>query len=406
MTLSDQALVTTPRLRHAIKLALDCLLGVAAWSTASALSRGDVDSGPWMALQWGLIALLVSYTFQLSRQHYRLIGFRDFIRIVLAETCLLIAAWILRLVYGQTSPGIDTWLIAAILTAPYWVFLRALFRAVNEISAGYSSKPQKRTLIVGAGRAGVLVADEVQRHRELSAKVVGFIDDDPTKQGLRIHGIPVLGPQELLTSIVKEENIEQVVLAIPSATGPQMRRLAERTQYLEVQVKTVPGIFNLLGNQTWKPELRDVSIEDLLRREPVDLDQERLAPILEDQVVLVTGAGGSIGSEICRQVCQFRPSRLILLGRGENSLWIIERELRQSFPNQPLSLELCDIRNPRRLEQVFERRNPSVVFHAAAHKHVPYLEKHPEEAVENNIFGTSNVLEVAIRFQIQHFVNI
>jgi len=236
--------------------------------------------------------------------------------------------------------------------------------------------------------------------------VVGFVDDALAKQGLRVHGIPVLGTIELLPMIVKEKDIKLIVLAIPSASGHEMRKLAEHTRGLGIPVKTVPGIFNLLGSQNWRPELRDISIEDLLRREPVQLDQESLASVLEDQVVLVTGAGGSIGSEICRQISRFRPSRIVLLGRGETSLWVIERELRQAFPNQPLALELCDIRNPRRLGQVFERWHPSVVFHAAAHKHVPFLEMHPEEAVENNIFGTRNVLAAALALGVGHFVNI
>jgi len=353
-----------------------------------------------------LIAVGISIIFQLPRQHYRFIGFKDFLKILLADLALLFVGCALSMLLLPRPITLEIGITAAFLTGLCWMFLRACFRAVHDFRLGQGSINRRRTLVVGAGRAGLLVADELERHGELGCVVVGFVDDALTKQGLRVHGIPVLGTIELVPAIVEDENIELIVLAIPSASGQEMRRLAEHTRELGIQVKTVPGIFNLLGNQTWRPELRDISIEDLLRREPVQLDQESLASIIEDQVVLITGAGGSIGSELCRQVCRFRPSRIVLLGRGENSLWIIERELRQTFPNQPIALELCDIRNPRRLAQVFDHWRPSVVFHAAAHKHVPFLETHPEEAVENNIFGTRNVLDAALAHQVEHFVNI
>jgi FlaA1/EpsC-like NDP-sugar epimerase len=339
----------------------------------------------------------------LVRQHYRAFDFRDSLYLALAGLLLLAGGLILRPVIGEER--LSTIILASLLTFLGWGGIRTLLRAWAEFQPR-THQPGLRTLLVGAGRAGILVAQELQRHPELGADPVGFIDDDLRKQGLQIHGIPVLGPQELLPVIAKEQRIAQVILAIPSAGGPLMRRLATDVQSLGLKVRTVPGIFNLLGDQTWRPELKDVSIEDLLRREPIRLDQEKLAEALGDRVVLVTGGGGSIGSELARQVCRFHPSRLVLLGRGENSLWTIEQELRRDFPSLPLALELCDIRNPRRLAQAFHRWKPEVVFHAAAHKHVPFLERHPEEAVENNILGTANVLEAAQNAGIRHVVNI
>jgi FlaA1/EpsC-like NDP-sugar epimerase len=171
-------------------------------------------------------------------------------------------------------------------------------------------------------------------------------------------------------------------------------------------VKTVPGVSDLIGDRPWKPELRDIAIEDLLRREPVTLDLSSIRQEVEGAVVLITGGGGSIGSELARQVAPFLPSRLVLLGRGENSLWEVERELRQAFPGLSLALELCDIRNATRLQRVFETWRPRIVFHAAAHKHVPILEQNPEEAIENNIFGSLNVLKAALASDTTIFVNI
>jgi FlaA1/EpsC-like NDP-sugar epimerase len=175
---------------------------------------------------------------------------------------------------------------------------------------------------------------------------------------------------------------------------------------LNIQVKTVPGIYNLLGTQVWKPVIRDVSIEDVLRRDPVHLDHSALRQAVEYATVLITGAGGSIGSELARQVAAFQPKSMILLGRGENSLWKIQREFETQFPDQPFSLELMDIRNRRGLREVFERHRPEVVLHAAAHKHVPFLETHPVEAVQNNIFGTLNVVDAALEFGTKVLVNI
>jgi FlaA1/EpsC-like NDP-sugar epimerase len=185
-----------------------------------------------------------------------------------------------------------------------------------------------------------------------------------------------------------------------------VRRVTEILQSLHVQIKTVPGLFNLLGTQVWKPVIKDVSIEDVLRRDPVHLDHRALLQAVEGSVVLITGAGGSIGSEIARQVARFRPKHVVLLGRGENSLWLIQREYQRLFPEQAYSLELMDIRNRTGLREVFKIYRPDIVFHAAAHKHVPFLETHPVEAVQNNIFGTMNIVEAALEHGTHTLVNI
>jgi FlaA1/EpsC-like NDP-sugar epimerase len=200
--------------------------------------------------------------------------------------------------------------------------------------------------------------------------------------------------------------VTHAILAVPSASGAEIRKLNETLQKMNVQVKTVPGIFNLLGTQTWKPVIRDVSIEDVLRRDPVHLDHSALSEAVAASTVLITGAGGSIGSELARQVAGFKPKLVILLGRGENSLWEIQREFQALFPEQRFCLELMDIRNRSGFREVFERYRPEVVLHAAAHKHVPFLETHPMEAVQNNIFGTLNVVEAALDFETRVLVNI
>lgn len=391
--------------RPLAKLAIDGLIGTAAWELTR-LIRPETPSQAWAAGLWLLASAATSGFSQIFRQHYRFTGFRDFIRIACATLALLAVEALVYLLGLHYELPFRTWIIATLLTGLGWVLVRAVFRIFEENLLDRHKIFGQRTLIYGAGRAGVMVAEELERHRELGYHLVGFLDDDLSKQGVRLRGYPVLGPQEMLATLTAQFDIETLILAIPSASGSDIRRISESAQKCGLQVKTVPGIFNLLGSKNWRPELRDVSIEDLLRRESIQLDQQSLRTVVADRVVLVTGAGGSIGSELARQLCNLLPSRIVLLGRGENSLWETERSLRKLFPNQPIAIELCDIRNRRRLRQAFSHWKPEIVFHAAAHKHVPFLELHPEEAVENNILGTKNVLEAAIDGKVWFFVNI
>lgn len=395
-------LLSSAHLRLGAKMGIDLALALLALAVTQSLSA-QLWLTLWVWPLWALWALSVSAALDLYRQHYRCIGFRDFSRLALAFSIFTLgASWAWSL--ARLGP-LTLCLLASLLTFTFWAAIRALIRSRHEAvrACGIDAKP---TLIIGAGHAGLLVAQEIQRHPELGSRLVGFLDDSLAKQGLSIHGYPVLGTPELLPYLVEEYAIEIAILAIPSASGQELRRLTDLARSVRIQIKTVPGIYDLLGQRSWKPELRNVSIEDLLRREPIKLEQGGLRSIVENQVVLVTGAGGSIGSELARQLCQLQPKQLILLGRGENSLWEIERELRKSYPEQTFHLELCDIRNARRLDAAFDRWLPSIVFHAAAHKHVPFLEQHPEEAIENNVFGTSNVLEAALRIGVKHFVNV
>lgn len=400
-----------PGLRQAVKLGLDAILAGFTWWSCERIFVG-IHASPTDTLRWVVMAMAVNVPFQLTRQHYRLFGFRDAVRLAAAGLTLMVisSAFMLLSLAPSDVFTLETLLAASLSTIGLWVSLRGFIRAQYEY--GLRAVPategttSHRSLIVGAGRAGLMIAQELKRHPELGARVIGFVDDALDKQGIRIQGIPVLGRSRQIKQIIQEEAATQVILAIPSATGTTIRQLHDAIRATGIEVKTVPGLFNLLGTQSWKPELRDISIEDLLRREPVKLDQGTLSMTFEDSVVLITGGGGSIGGELARQVAAFRPARIVLLGRGENSLWETERSLRFLFPNQTLSLELCDIRNIHRLQQVFNRWRPRVVLHAAAHKHVPYLEAHPEEAVENNIFGTENVLKAALSVGTHAFVNI
>jgi len=408
-------LLLRPTIRQVVKLILDAFLAFLAWRLAETLWHGNLEI-PFGAWKWVAFAMLVNLLFRFTQMHYRTFGTDDALKLFLGTMVLGLGSFAFYRLEPYMRLGavqLDVILGAALFTGPFWLLLRAGRSALHErFGDRGSSHPIQapgqalRTLIVGAGRAGLLVAQELRRHPELGSIVVGFADDALEKQGLRIQGIPVLGHTAVIQAIVHEHGIQQVVLAMPSAPGGVNRSVTDAVQKQGLKLKTVPGIFNLLGNRNWKPELRDVSIEDLLRREPVKLDLSSLQQALQDRVVLITGAGGSIGSELVRQVCVFHPARVVLLGRGENSLWEIEREIRRTFPDQVLTLELCDIRNTVRLNNAFQRWHPEVVLHAAAHKHVPFLEMYPEEGIENNSVGTGNVVEAAVAAGTSIFVNI
>lgn len=261
-----------------------------------------------------------------------------------------------------------------------------------------------RVLIVGAGDAGQAIAREIRQNPRLNLETVGFVDDDPQKQGAAFQGVKVLGPQEGLARVCHNRNVDEVIIAIPSATGPQIRGIVEKCQEAGVRFKTLPGVGDLLDGRVSVQNIRDVALEDLLGREPIVLEIERIRAYLKGKRVLISGAGGSIGSELCRQVAHFQPGKLILLDNAETPLFNIERELVEHFPDIPLSPVVGDIRYRARIEAVFDQHLPEVVFHAAAYKHVPMMEHNPAEAVNNNVRGTQVLADAAHEHAVETFV--
>jgi len=406
--------VENPILRQAGKQVMDGLLAAMAWLIAEGLWTGS-EWHPRRTCIWILVSLAVGGLFQLTRNVYSLSDLRDLMRLGMATLTLACLALVLRVLAASLdlAPLVANIAFgASILTGGFWVTLRIGCRWWRETRGFSSTSPARadwhrnRTLIVGAGQAGALVLEELLHHAELGFYVVGFIDDDASIRGERVRGIPVLGGTARLEEVVRRYRVTHAILAVPSAPGQVVRKLSTTLQALQVQIKTVPGLFNLLGTQVWKPVIRDVSIEDVLRRETVHLDHSALLEAIEDKVVLITGAGGSIGSELARQIATFKPKHVVLLGRGENSLWMIQREYQRLFPDQAYSLELMDIRKTDGLREVFQLYRPDIVMHAAAHKHVPFLETHPAEGVLNNIFGTLNVVDAAVDCGTRILVNI
>ncbi|GAB4224863.1 MAG: hypothetical protein Kow0049_01430 [Stanieria sp.] len=293
---------------------------------------------------------------------------------------------------------------------------------VTERASQHKRKFTKRDriLIVGAGDAGVSLLQEIQRNPKLGLEPVAFLDDDPVKLNLKIRGIAVVGNRYDLPEVVATYNIRQVIIAMPTASGQIIREIVDICQTLGVKTSTVPGIQEILNDPRHRfkvNSVRDINIEDLLRREPIQTDTEKVFQFLAGKKVLVTGAGGSIGSELCRQIFRCRPATIILVGHGENSVFNIQQELEQvrqilrqdpknSKPIPILIPFIADLRFKSRLEQAFRKFKPEIVFHAAAHKHVPLMELNHSEAITNNIIGTKNLLDLAIEYQVQNFVMI
>ncbi|MDI6732233.1 MAG: nucleoside-diphosphate sugar epimerase/dehydratase [Candidatus Margulisbacteria bacterium] len=283
------------------------------------------------------------------------------------------------------------------LAIRYWKETHSLFSLTGD---------EKKVLIIGAGDAGEMIAREMLKLPQLGYNPIGFIDDDLTKKGEYIHSLPILGVAESMPSIIKENAIEEVIIAIPSATGKEIRRFVELCEKSEVTFRIVPGVFELIDGSVHVSQIRNVQIEDLLGREPVSVDLKEIAGYLADAVILVTGAGGSIGAEICRQVTMFQPKELILFGRGENSIFNIELELRKQYPFLEMKVMIGDIRDNSKVNYIFDKYHPTVVFHAAAHKHVALMEANPDEAILNNILGTKNLINAADHYGVKIFVNI
>lgn len=280
----------------------------------------------------------------------------------------------------------------------------------NKKSSQDLSKHTRRVLIVGAGDAGALVVREMQKNSNAPAIAavrllpVGFVDDDPAKQQQQIHDVPVVGTLKELPHLIESQQIDEIIIAIPSAPGQVVRMVTELCRVKGVPFRTIPSLHELIGGKVSVNRLRDVDITDLLRRQPTHIDNELVGMNISRRRVLVTGAGGSIGKELCRQIARWGPTSLVLLGHGENSIFEALLELEEDFPSVPLHAVIADIRNIDRLRNIFTEYRPQVVFHAAAHKHVPLMESNVEEAVSNNILGTKNIVDVAAEFDTERLV--
>jgi len=299
----------------------------------------------------------------------------------------------------RSSLGID-WLLSLVLIGGS----RFALRILAEQPAAPRNGKMRKVLIVGAGDAGALVVRELQKTSQLNLLPIGFLDDDPAKYRHEINGVPVVGRIADLSDVLDNHPVDEVIIAIPSAAGNVLRFVTDVCRYKGIPSRTMPGIYELIGGKVSVSRLREVEITDLLRREPAKIDDRLVGSSLSGKRVLVTGAGGSIGREISRQVARWGPSELVLLGHGENSIFDALLEMQEDYGTLSIHPVIADVRDVPRLRAVFQAHRPEVVFHAAAHKHVPLMENNVEEAVTNNVAGTRNVVQAAINFGVERFV--
>ena len=374
--------------------------------------RFDGDIAPhWFSLYWQYLPLIIAvrlgifYAFRLYHRVWRYASINEMLVVVSAVSLGTIVLWGALAFSGVSLPR-SVWLISWGLNIMLVGASRLVLRVYYYLRNRYFSPGRTRVLIVGAGDAGAMIARELlQRHQD-SKSLVGFVDDDPSKSFSQLFGFRILGNRAQLPELVERYQVNQIIVAIPSAGGVILRQIVRQCKGLGCEVKTVPGIFELIDGRVTVSQLRTVQLEDLLRREQIVIEDYHVQQALCGKTVLVTGAGGSIGAELCRQIARREPKRLVLLGRGENSIYDIHMELLLAFPTLQIDPVIADVREAARVQEVFDRFRPQIVFHAAAHKHVPLMEAQPVEAVQNNIFGTKNVAEAACRSGAETFVMI
>ena len=406
-----------------------CLIGLAFY--LSYLLRFDFRiPGMHAQAMWPVFPVVLAvkpavfYYFDFYRGMWRYTNLSDLLNMVKATVfgSLIIVGIIFFLTRFEHIPRsvfLLDWILTVVFVSGFRIFIRiyyehstgvSLMELTKQVLTGIAWKartgPGKRLLIIGAGNCGEKILREVLADSRLGYRVQGFLDDDPAKVGLKIHGVPILNAVAALDDIVVKKKIDEIIIAVPSATAEQMRTIVQHCEKSGVRFRTVPGYAELLNGRVSISAVREVAYQDLLGREVINLDKAQIAACLRGQSILITGAGGSIGSELSRQVCRFNPARIILFERAETSLYEIDLELRHTFRQAAIEIVavLGDIQDRRQLAAVFDKYKPRVVFHAAAYKHVPILEAHPWKAVNNNIRGTQNLMDVSKQFGVERFV--
>ena len=393
------------------------LIDLTLWATATLLAYGfrkpsllyvGVTVNVWGYLLLSVLVMgVVAWYYQIARQAWQRVGVLDLnslARAVALATLIIFALGFILQGWLQLPRSVP--ILAGVLGLLMMGGARLLARSLSEQVKRQEAGTQQRVLIVGAGNAGSMIAREMQRHPEAGLLPIGFLDDEQSKARQSVVGLPVFGQIDDLMLIAQREGAQEVLIAVPSASGDFVRRVVDLARDAQLRYRIIPGVFEILSGDVSINQIRDVDLEDLLRRPPVKLNTNEIAEYLRRRVILVTGAGGSIGSEIVRQIAAFNPSTVLLFGRGENSVFSIQQEMARNWPEIKQIGLIGDVRDESRLRSVFEDYRPEVVFHAAAHKHVPLMEQTPSEAILNNVLGTKNVVALCLEFGVERLVNI
>lgn len=359
-----------------------------------------------IALPLTAFHIIIFTLFMMYRNMWRYASIREYFQLMIGVFTASISSAIILIAIGIELPR-SIYAIALLVILLGTTGLRALARITRSLdSVAYKKGNIRKTMIIGAGEAGLLVAKEILRMSSIPSVPVVFIDDDPQKQGKKVLDIPVFGGKDKIDQAIKRYNVEEIILAIPSASKEEKVEIANLANDTQLSVKVLPGVYEFIDGKINVHEIRDIEIADLLGREEVHLDEEVIQTFLTGRKILVTGAGGTIGSELCRQILRFQPKELILLDIYENTTYEIQNEILRKYPNAPITVCIESIRDQERIDQIFNDYEPEIVFHAAAHKHVPLMENSYNSAVKNNIFGTLNVMKASEKHGVEKFVNI
>ena len=398
-------------------LLMDACLVMAAYFLAYFLRfEGQIPEQEWVNFNSTFAYILffklfIFIAFNLYRGMWRYTSLVDMLNILKATITssvgiVLAILFIYHFKKFSRSVFFLDWILTFIFILGIRVAIRFLLSEKERGLGRNLTKPKKRLVIIGAGDAAEKMLREINDNPRLDYKVIGFLDDDPKKKGLRIHGVPVLGPLSKIHDMAFHGEMDEILISIPSASANEMRRIIDACEATGLKSRTTPGIGELINGKVSFKTIREVSYEDLLGRHQINLDMEGIGDYLTDKVVLVSGAGGSIGSELCRQITQFAAKNLILLDKTENNLFHLEMEFCQRFPKVSIMPVLGDVHNRGFLEKLFAASKPQVVFHAAAFKHVPIVELNPWEGVFHNIIGTKNIVEASHQSAVERFVMI
>ncbi|MHC5269456.1 polysaccharide biosynthesis protein [Enterococcus sp. LJL98] len=405
--------VLTRKRKIAIIVAVDLLILLFANFSAYFFMKAFIPIG-FHFMQSFVFATTVSYfvfgsLFKVFTRMNRYTNLKEMIAILLSTISMSVTTIVfIWLRYGTFSKRMMTFTF--LLTTLLIIMSRLTWRLYIERKNGWlkgKGIKAQRTLIIGAGEGGrVLMTSILRSQTAEEIQIVGLVDDDPNKQRVYMEGIRVLGTTQELPALIKAHQIEMVTIAIPSLPQGKLKEIVESLKPTKVKVNTMPSIEEIASGKISISRLKNIDVVDLLGREEVQLDIDRIKDQLTDQVILVTGAGGSIGSEICRQLMQFTPKKLLLVGHGENSIYLIERELRNTFSKKSTKIIpiIADVQDRARMMEIMQTYHPQIVYHAAAHKHVPLMEANPRESVKNNVYGTKNVAEAAKAAGVAQFV--
>lgn len=387
-------------------------LGLIAAANLTAFElRFDADiPTQYQLIMWNHLPLVLVifgsglWVFGIQRGLWRYVGLHDLGRILWASLAGAVLFYgVTHLLLEDTAYPRSVIILTGVLSGLYLAGIRLVVRWFREW-LHIIGPNARRVLIVGAGNAGELLVRDMLSDPEYNSRPVAFVDDDPVKRKMKIHGVPVLGSLDDIKAVADRVGAHEIIVAIPSATTHVKQKILAGSEGCAAPIKILPSVKRLLGDPVSLQEVRPMSLEDLLQREPIQTDCQELHPLIEGRTVLVTGAGGSIGSELCRQIAQYRPDSLVLFEQYENSLHALLLELRAAFPHVGVLPVVGDVTMEDRVAEVFRQTRPDLVFHAAAHKHVPLMELNPKEAVRNNVLGTRVVAEAALRADVDRFV--